>query len=105
MKDRFIDLFNWTVWCTDLTIGSLTADRLTLIDRSVLNWIGALINKHFKSLTNTLMDREFAHTHTRNSAFTLTVFAAAVQSGLCGAGGDVEEAIHEEESIREEDVL
>lgn len=51
------------------------------------------------------MNWEFAHTHTKNPAFTLTVFAAAVQSGLYRAGGDVEEAIHEEESIRQEDVL
>lgn len=45
LKDGCIDLFDWTVWCTDLTIGSLTADRLTLIDRSALNWMGAL-TKH-----------------------------------------------------------
>lgn len=35
------------------------------------------------------------------AAFTLTVSSAAVQRRLGGAGGDVEEAIHEEGSIGE----
>lgn len=35
----------------------------------------------------------------------LTVFSAAVQGGLGRAGGDVEEAIHEERSVRQEGVL
>lgn len=41
--------------------------------------------------------------HTDGVGFlsALTVFSAAVQGGLGRAGGDVEEAIHEERSIRQ----
>lgn len=48
-----------------------------------------------------------AYKHTDGVSFpsALTVFSTAVQGGLGWARGDVEEAIHEEGSIRQEGVF